>query len=102
MHPNPDVRLPTDAKEAAARQAEVAGTYATGSRIGDRIIALQHDGRVDFSEVGRLSPGTAPPDTYRIGRRGPKLCLLTAESGLIEVANIDTVVYYRDVYRRTR
>ncbi len=97
-----DVKLLTDAREAAARRAELAGTYATGGAIGDRIIVVLPDGRVDFSEVGRKSQGAVPPDTSKLGRRGSKLCLVTGESGLIDVPNIDTLVYYRDTYRRTR
>jgi len=37
-----------------------------------------------------------------MARQDSKTYLATGDSGLVEVINIDSLVYYRDVYRRTR
>lgn len=98
----PSVTLVTDAKEAAGRRQEIAGTYATGDRQGDRVIAITADGRVNFSEVGVKGGIGENKDQFKLGKRGVKYCLATTDSGVIDVLNIDTVVYYRDTYRRMR
>lgn len=96
----PAVVLVTDATEAAARQREIAGTYATGTRPGDRMIVVHADGRVDFSEVGTKGGINANTDTYQLGRHGTKFRLSTPDNGVINVLNLETLVYYRDTYRR--
>lgn len=98
----PDVTLITDAAELKTRQFDVVGTFATGGQPGDRTIVVGADGRVAFSEIGSRNRVTDNADTYRIGRRAGKLCLTTIDSGVIDVLNIDTLVYYRDTYRRTK
>lgn len=96
----PAVVLVTDQAEAAARRREIAGTYATGTRPGDRVIVVRADGRVEFSEVGITGRINANTDTYQLGRHGAKFRLSTHDSGVVDVLNLETLVYYRDTYRR--
>jgi len=96
------VTLLIDPAELAAHGHDVVGTYATGDQNGDRVIVVTADGRVAFSEIGNTRSVNNGTDTYRLGRHDKKLCLTTIDSGIIDVTNIDTVVYYRDVYRRTK
>lgn len=96
----PEITLLTDAGEVAARRTEIAGTYATGNRTGDRVITVKTDGHVSFSEVGRASRFAELPATYQVGRRRGKLHLLSSDGDLIEIVNLETLVCYRDTYRR--
>ncbi len=100
VNERPAVTLVTDPAEAANRQREIVGTYATGDRPGDRQIVVKPDGRVQFSELGTKGGAGENTDTFRLGRRGTKLCLNTTDSGVIDVLNLETLVYYRDTYRR--
>jgi len=96
----PAIVLVADQSEAAARCREIAGTYATGNRPGDRVIVVRENGRVEFSEVGPAGGINADADTYKLGRHGAKFCLSTQDSGVVDVTNLETLVYYRDTYRR--
>jgi hypothetical protein len=98
----PAITLVADATEAGSRQQELAGRYATGDRAGDRVITIQRDGRVQFSEIGTSGGIGENADTYKLGKHGPRLCLATPNSGVIDVLNLETLVYYRDTYRRAR
>jgi hypothetical protein len=96
-----EVKLLTDADEIKAKQATLAGVYATGQKTGDRVIEVDSAGQVRFYEIGAKGPINDSRDTYRLGRHEGQLCLTTAESGVIELVG-DTLVYYRDVYQRRR
>jgi hypothetical protein len=98
----PDVTLITNPSEAAAREKEILGTFATGNQKGDRIITILPGRKVKFSEVGKTGPLAESSDDFEVAKRGPRLCLNTKDSGAIDVLNIDTVVYYRDTYRRSK
>jgi hypothetical protein len=90
-----------DASEAARRTRELAGTYATGSRPGDRILTLRDDGRVEFAEIGRADGRPLFPATpFTPGQQGRTRFLVLPEGEPIEVVNLDTLRYYRDTYRR--
>lgn len=102
VNPKTAVTLLTDPAELAAHGHDVVGTFATGDQNGDRVIVVTADGRVTFSEIGNARSVTNGTDTWRLGRHDKKLCLTTTDSGLIDVTNIDTMVYYRDTYKRTR
>lgn len=102
VNPRLDVTLIVDPAERKMRQNDVVGTYATGNQPGDRIIVITADEQVAFSELGARKREMEGRATYRLGRRAGKLCLATASSGIIEVRDIDTIVYYRDTYRRTK
>jgi|ERR1017187_713933 hypothetical protein len=101
VNKKPEVKLITDADEVKARQAALAGMYATGSRTGDRVIEIEAGGGVHFYEIGAKRPINDSRDTYRLGRHDGLLCLSTADSGVIDLV-ADTIVYYRDVYARNR
>jgi hypothetical protein len=98
----PDVTLITNPGEAAAREKEILGTFATGNQKGDRVITIMPGRRVKFSEVGKTGALSESADVFEVARRGSRLCLNTRDSGAIDVLNLETVVYYRDTYRRTR
>ncbi len=96
----PAVILVTDAAESSNRRREIAGTYATGARPGDRQIVVRENGRVEFSEIGATGGINSNQDNFQLGKHGAKFCLTTIDSGVIDVLNLETLVYYRDTYRR--
>lgn len=97
----PAVPALADATEAAARTRELAGTYATGTLPGDRVLTVRSEGVVEFTGVGRAG-GAAAPFTapFTLGRQGKTLYLVLREGEPIEVVNLGTLVYGRDTYRR--
>lgn len=97
----PLVQLITDASELNAQRLATTGRYATGNTPGDRRIEIRADGRVQLARVTASGARILGEDTYRIGRSGSgAVCLVTPRHGVIEIRNIDTIVYYNDVYRR--
>ncbi len=98
----PPVSLLTDAAEIDAHRTAAAGRYATGRAEGDRVIEIDSTGRIRFLRLTSAGEQADSEDTFRIGRLDTKLCLATNDNGVIEVLNIDTLVYYRDTYRRSR
>jgi hypothetical protein len=96
-----EVKLLTDADEIKAKEATLAGIYATGAKTGDRVIEIDPAGQVRFYEIGAKGPINESKDMYRIGRHDGLLCVTTTDSGVIDLVN-DTLVYYRDVYQRRR
>ena len=96
-----EVKLLTDADEVKAKEAALAGAYATGQKVGDRVIEVTAAGQVRFYEIGSKGPINDFKDSYRIGRHDGMLCLTTAESGVVDLVG-DTLVYYKDVYQRRR
>lgn len=100
VDPKPPVQLVTDARELAGLTTSAQGRYATGREPGDRIIEVNADGRIRFLRHTAAGERLDAEDAFRVGRTNRKVCLATAESGVIDVENIDTLTYYRDVYRR--
>jgi hypothetical protein len=96
-----EVKLLTDAEEIRAKEATLAGSYATGPKTGDRVIEVDASGGVRFYELGAKGPINDSKDTYMIGRHDGLLCMTTSESGVIDLVG-DTLVYYRDVYQRRK
>jgi hypothetical protein len=96
-----EVKLLTDADEIKAKEATLAGSYATGAKTGDRVIEIGSSGQVRFYEIGAKGPINDSKDTYRIGRHDGLLCVTTGDSGVIDLVG-DTLIYYRDVYQRRR
>ena len=101
VNKKPEVTLITDADEVKAREATLAGTYATGSKTGDRVIEVDAAGQVHFYEIGAKGPINDSKDTYRVGRHDGILCLITADSGVVDLVG-ETLVYFKDVYARRR
>lgn len=90
-----------EASEAARHTRELAGTFATGSRPGDRVLILRDEGQVEFAEVGRAGGRALLPATpFTVGAQGRTRFLVLPEGEPIEVVNLDTLRYYRDTYRR--
>ena len=90
-----------DPAEMLQQEQALAGTFATGDDEGDRAIVIDVGGKVRLQELG--AHGTVQLETagtYRLGRRDRTLYLAIANGGQIEVTNRDTLVYYRDTYRR--
>ncbi len=100
VNEKPAIALVTDPAELSAHLADVVGTFATGDRPGDRTIAVTADGKIRFTELGAHAGLDANRDTFRLGRLGKNYCLNTVDSGVVEVTNLDTLIYYRDVYKR--
>jgi len=98
----PAVVVLTDLNERTTRCRDAIGSYATGSRSGDRVITIISDGKIRFSERGSPDAISINTDTFRLGRRDKRLCLLTAESGVVDFVNPDTLLYYGDTYRRSK
>jgi hypothetical protein len=96
-----EVMLLTDADEVKAKEIALAGIYATGAKVGDRVIEVDANGGVRFYEVGAKGPINDSRDTYRVGRHDGLLCITTAESGVVDLVG-DALVYYKDVYQRRR
>lgn len=97
----PSVKLVSEPAELAQRERELSGLFATGDQRGDRTIRIAPGGRIAFAELGaKGGPGNGI-DTFRVGHRGTRLCLATEGSGVIDVMNADTLVYYGDTYKRT-
>ena len=102
VNEKPAITLVTDAAEVTARLHDATGTYATGDQPGDRAIVVTPDGKIKFLEIGARSRLTENVDIFHLGRRDKKLCLATAVSGVVDILNIDALVYYRDTYKRTK
>jgi len=103
VNPTPPLALLVDPAETIQQEEALAGTFATGDDEGDRAIVIDVGGKVRLQELG--PHGAVQRDTattFRLGRRDRKLYLAVANGGQIEVTNRDTIVYYRDIYRRTR
>lgn len=100
VNQKPAIKLITDTNEFALRQSSVVGRYATGNQPGDRTIVVEPNGRIRFGEVVTVGSRPESTDTYRIGRYQEQLCLTTIESGVIDITGLNTLVYYRDTYRR--
>ena len=97
----PSVKLVSEPAELAQRERELSGLFATGDQRGDRTIRIAPGGRIAFAKLGaKGGPGNGI-DTFRVGHRGTRLCLATEGSGVIDVMNADTLVYYGDTYKRT-
>ncbi len=96
----PPVQLLTNTSEIAAHRQALASRYATGRIEGDRIIEIDASGAVHFLRVTATGEQLEATDSFRIGRLDTKLCLVTTGHGVIELQNIDTLIYYRDTYRR--
>jgi hypothetical protein len=97
-----DVVYVADAREAAQKQQAVAGTYATGSGKGNRLLLISSDGTLQYSEIG--VPGNPLPwtGTYRVGSRDQNLCLSVDGGSVISVVDHDRVIYYRDTFHRIK
>lgn len=98
----PAVTLLIDPAEITAHKNDVIGSFATGSQPGDRVITIDAGGKIKFAEIGARAGYNDNADTFRLGRIGKNYCLTTVDSGIVEVVNIDTLLYYRDTYKRTK
>jgi hypothetical protein len=97
-----DITFVIGAAELASRRTAVVGIYATGQTLGDRHMMVSPDGHIVFSELGPRQSIGAGADSYRIGERNQRTCLVTPRSGVIEAVDADTLLYYGDVYRRIK
>ena len=103
VHQPPPLALLADPAEIAQQAEALVGTFVTGDDEGDRAIVIAADGKVRLQELGpHAAVQIETAGTYRFGRRDRRLYLAIANGGQIEVTNRDTLVYYRDIYRRAR
>ncbi len=99
----PPLAVLVNPSEIRQREDALAGVFATGDDEGDRAIVIDVGGKIRLQVLGpRETVRIETAGTYRLGRRDRKLYLAVANGGEIEAANRDTLVYYRDTYRRTR
>jgi hypothetical protein len=100
--PASDITLVTDPADLKKRMSDVAGVFATGRQAGDRQLTISADGLLVFAEIGpRQALGNAT-ETFRLGRRGNRTCLVTTSGGVIEALDFNTLVYFGDAYRRMK
>lgn len=102
VNASPSIDWVSKADELKSLQASAVGRYVTGNEPGDRGIEIRADGRVRFFRFIEKGERTESEVTSRVGRINGRLVLVTPHQGLVEVVNIDTLSYYRDVYRRMR
>jgi hypothetical protein len=98
----PPLEWVTKASELESLRASAAGRYVTGDEPGDRGIEIRSDGRLRFFRMPEKGDHAEPEVKSRIGRNNARVNLVTPHEGAVEVINIDTLSYYRDVYRRVR
>ena len=103
VNQTPPLTLLVDPAEIVQQEQALTGVFSTGDDEGDRAIVIDAGGKIRLQELGpRGAVPTETAGTYRFGRRDHKLYLQVANGGQIEAANRDTLVYYRDTYRRVR
>lgn len=103
VHSSSPTQLITDDAERAALRQAAAGRYTTGGEPGDRGIEIRVDGEVRFTRLRSGGERLVAASTYRFARgENGALSLVTPRHGVIEVRNIDTLVYFGDTYRRPR
>ncbi len=95
------VTLMKDPAVAAAKEAALAGTYATGTKTGDRVIEVGATGKIRFFELGAKGPINEYSDSYQVGFHEGILCLSTVDNGVVDLVG-ENLVYYKDVYQRRR
>jgi hypothetical protein len=102
LNAQPPLEWVTKANEVESLRASAVGRYVTGNEPGDRGIEIQSEGRLRFFRIVEKGERSEPVVKFRIGRNNGRLNLATPHQGTVEVINIDTLSYYRDVYRRMR
>jgi hypothetical protein len=98
----PSLEWITKASELESLRASAVGRYVTGNEPGDRGIEIRSDGRLRFFRIVEKGERVEPEVKSSIGRNNGRVNLVTPHEGVVEVINIDTLSYYRDVYRRVR
>jgi hypothetical protein len=98
----PPVEWITKSSELEALQASAVGRYVTGNEPGDRGIEIRPAGRLRFFRMVEKGERAETDVPARLGRINGRLNFVTSHQGAVEVINIDTLSYYRDVYRRAR
>ena len=95
-----DVEIVIDPADYRTRLGAVTGTFATGDQAGDRHLTVAVNEHVVFVEIGPRQSLGSGADSFRIGRRDQRTCLVTPRSGVIEVVDANTLLYFGDTYRR--
>lgn len=98
----PPVTLLTDAAEIQNYARRFTGTFQTGDAPGDRAIIISPDGTLRFVEFGTRNRRAESTDVYQIGRHEGKICFATTDNGVVDASTVDSLVYYRDTYRRVK
>ena len=111
MHFQPDpvwpppaqIKVVTDPVVLAQHATELAGSYATGSGAGQRIILIHPDQKLTFQLMGSGGPETIIREfhaTYTLGKLGQKIQLITQQYGVVEVQTDGSLIHSGDLYRR--
>ena len=100
VEPALKVKFVSDSPTAERLRAAAAGRYSTGSAPGDRVLEITADGHVRFLRITSGGRRTLGEDTYRVAQRDDHTCLVISGKGIIDIRDIYSVVYFRDIYRR--
>jgi hypothetical protein len=75
--------------------------YETGSNSGDRSLTITHDGRLKWVRFGAQRATAESYDlTAQAAESGGRAVLVASNSGMIELRDPITLVYFGDTYRR--
>lgn len=102
IEPAPAVALVADEQQITALRNASADEYRTGGQPGDRLLRLSVEGEVEFYQQTPQGLRSDGVDRFSPARDGRQLRFVTNRCGVIEVVNIDTLIYYGDTYHRTR
>lgn len=81
--------------------ADYAGVYETGGNSGDRSLTITDDGRLKWVRFGPQRSEAEKHDlTAQAAESGGRAVLVAANSGMIELRDPITLVYFGDTYRR--
>jgi hypothetical protein len=91
----------TDAAQEEAQRALVAGVYMTGPQPGQYGIALGADGSLRLFQVNAQVSPSLIQDSYRLGRIGTTLYVLSGQpGGPIRVNEGNTLTFCGEIYQR--
>ena len=103
MRPPPDLLPPHELLSAAATErllTKVAGEYETGSRPGDRWMTIVRNGNIRVVKYGPKPDETLL--TARAALVNGQEVLITSARSMIEIKDGDTLVLFRDTYKRMK
>jgi len=93
--------VPAGSGETDQLHATLAGVYLTGSEPGQHGIVIMAPGEMKLFELGTVEAPRVVYASYRPGRIGAKLCLVTDQpGGIVEVAPGGHLRYGGEIYQR--
>lgn len=90
-----------DVERAKRVLTDFAGLYETGNNDGDRSLTIGSDGRLKWVRFGPKRAVTESHElTAQAAESGGRPVLVASNSGMIEMKDPITLVYFGDIYRR--